>query len=243
MNQEASRLKGIWETMAKKHAEMSVHSGGTGWWGKNYLARGQIRMSQRGMKWHLSYTKAETKGPNFERVVEMGRKEVDIPKMLLSVSKKVRISPIIRTKTGKYKSGGKKILVVPLPAGKEEPVNFYMSIKGTYRDDQGVKRNKYDYDRQSKGNTAGFYQEHEKGGGSLQKRNLVTISEKSRWKPYPKIKAQHYKRKMREEAQQLVQSQQFNKDLAQACITDISLYVRAKNPTLYRILKQKGILK
>lgn len=196
----------IWKESANFSAAVPVKQGGTGWFGKNYINQGNIEISQKSpIVFEIFYKQYNALHIDFQKIVEEGRPAYDIAKNLLANSRKVRISPVRKTKSGKYISGGIKRLVVPLGnSGKyEKTTSFDMSIIDTYEEpaQQGegnVKRNIYKYtpiDGVEKNNTARFTQ-ITKNGSQTTSKNLVMVTEKSNWNPYPAIKGTKFSTKM-----------------------------------------------
>jgi hypothetical protein len=214
MQSVSIEILNIWKQAANFSANVPVKSGGTGWFGKQYVNQGNIEIAQKSpFKFNLYYEQYNAKHIDFQKIVEEGRGAFDIAKNLLATSKKVRISPVRKTKGGKYISGGVKRIVVPL--GNEGYYNklnewvpeaipsFDMSIKDTYEEpaQQGggnVSRNEYNYvpiQDTVKNNTARFTQ-ITKNGSQTTSKNLVMVTEKSNWNPYPAIQGTKFSKKM-----------------------------------------------
>lgn len=208
MQEVALEVLNIWKTAANFSAAVTVKQGGTGWFGKNYIYQGNIEISQKSpFRFDISYNAGSGGKIDFEQIVEEGRNAYNIAQNLLANSSKVRISPVRKTKSGKYISGGKKYLIVPLPnSGEHEKApSFDMSIMDTFSepavqgDKKDVKRNVYDYkpiEGITRNNTARFTQKIAGGRTQATSKNLVMITDKSRWNPYPAVKGTKFSKKM-----------------------------------------------
>lgn len=196
----------IWKQAANYSAAVPVKSGGTGWFGKQYINQGSIDISQKSpFRFEIFYEQHNAKHIDFQNIVENGREAFDIAKNLLNNSRKVRISPVRKTKSGKYISGGIKRIVVPLPnsGGHEKTPSFDMTIIDSYFEPalQGggeVERNTYRYEPiegVEKNNTARFTQ-ITKNGSQTTSANLVMVTENSNWNPYPAVKGTKFSQKM-----------------------------------------------
>lgn len=208
MQEVSIEVLNIWKQAANFSAAVTVKMGGTGWFGKNYIYQGNIEISQKSpFRFELFYNNQNSGNIDFEKIVEEGRSAYNIVQGLLANSSKVRISPVRKTKSGKYISGGKKYLIVPLPnSGEHEKApSFDMSILDTFTEpaEQGdsgtVKRNIYNYkpiEGVTRNNTARFTQKIAGGKTQSTSRNLVMITDKSRWNPYPAVKGTRFTQKM-----------------------------------------------
>lgn len=202
--------------MAGERTKIGVKAGGIGWWGSQYLSRGQIRIEPQGIGYKIFYEKGSG-NYDVEKIVEDGRAAFDIVKSLLDNSKKVRIS-----------KKGKKYLIVPM-SSNESQADVVMKIIGSYKQESpnggSVTRNRYSYskltDKKSGKKTFQFQQKQERGGYSSSNHNLIMITSDSKWRPYPEIKGQKFSAKMQQVANQLLSSDSFLKSLAEALIIDL----------------------
>lgn len=212
----AEKIRRRWLFMASERAKISVKGGGLGWWGEQYLASGQIQIEPRGIGYRVFYDKDSKY--DFEKIAEDGRPAYDIVSNLLNKSKKVRIS-----------KNGKKYLIVPLPASKDSNPDVIMRIIGSYKETSPnigiVKRNKYSYvkvsDKTQGKKVFQFMQKHERKGSSSSKHHLIAINSESSWSFYPEIKGQKFTLKMQQAADQILTSNAFVRDLAEALYVDI----------------------
>lgn len=212
---EAEKIQGRWLSMAGDRAKIGVKAGGLGWWGAQYLSRGQIKIERHGIGYRIFYSGSGKF--DVENIVENGRQAFDIVSSLLNNSKKVRIS-----------KKGKKYLIVPM-ASSEAQADVVMKIIGSYKEASPnggrVKRNRYEYtkvsDKTQGMKTFQFTQTHERSGSSSSNHNLIMVTSDSRWKLYPEIKGQKFSVKMQEAANQLLTSESFLRDLAEALTVDL----------------------
>lgn len=216
LREAAEKIQSRWLFMAGERAKLGVKAGGLGWWGAQYLARGQIRIEPQGIGYRIFYEKGSGEY-DVENIVENGRQAFDIVSSLLNNSKKVRIS-----------KKGKKYLIVPM-ASSEKQADVVMNIIGSYKEASPnggtVKRNKYSYtkvsDKTQGKKTFQFSQKQERGGSSSSNYNLIMVTSDSKWRPYPEIKAQKFSSKMQATANELLSSEAFVRDLASALIVDL----------------------
>ncbi|WP_246837103.1 hypothetical protein [Leptospira levettii] len=216
LREAAEKIQSRWLFMAGERAKLGVKAGGLGWWGVQYLSRGQVQIEQQGIGYKIFYSKGSG-NYDVEKIAEDGRSAFDIVHSLLNNSKKVRIS-----------KGGKKYLIVPM-ASNESQADVVMKIIGSYKEESPnggfVTRNKYSYtkltDKKKGTKTFQFSQKQERGGSSSSNHNLIMVTSDSQWKPYPEIKGQKFSAKMQKVADQLLTSEPFLKALAEAIIIDL----------------------
>lgn len=213
----AVNIREKWEFVAAKRAGITVKEGGLGWWGAQYLANGQIKVERSGIGYKIYYHQGRGKY-DYAKIVEDGRSPYDIASNLLATSRKVRIS-----------KKGKKYLIVPME-GDKDSASQVLSIVSTAKQPSPlggtVKRNKYRTTKpqnkiQSKKKTTAFSQKQERGGTSTSYKNLVVLTEDSRWNPYPQIKAQKLAEKLQAEVNKTLNNQEFKKQLAEALAMDL----------------------
>ncbi|EMJ56516.1 MULTISPECIES: hypothetical protein [Leptospira] len=220
----AVEIRNKWEFMAGKRAEVSVKNGGLGWWGQQYLANGQIQIKRVGLGFRVFYD-SNSSAYDFEKIAEKGRRAFDIASYLLSNSKKVRIN-----------ARGKKFLIIPMKGKEKESASTVMKILSTSKVSSPmggqVKRNSYSIEKiesKSRSNTVKFQQLNERGGSSTTASKMVVLTEDSNWEPYPEIKGQKFVQRMQEEADRVLRSSEFLKNLAEALTLDLKeLYLKKK---------------
>ncbi|EKR90570.1 hypothetical protein [Leptospira santarosai] len=212
----AIEIRDKWEFLAGKRAGVSIKDGGLGWWGQQYLANGQIQIKKAGLGYRIFYD-SNNSTYNFEKIAERGRRAFDIASYLLSNSKKVRIN-----------ARGKKFIIIPMKGKEEQSASAVMKILSTAKVSSPmggkVKRNTYSVEKiegKSHSNTVKFQQFHERGGSSSSVSKMVVLTEDSNWGPYPEIKGQKFVPKMQEEADKILRSPEFLKNLAEALALDL----------------------
>ncbi|PJZ51567.1 hypothetical protein CH380_19150 [Leptospira adleri] len=220
----ATDIRDKWEFLAGKRAGVSIKNGGLGWWGQQYLANGQIQIKRSGLGYQIFYDSNKS-SYDFEKVAESGRGSFDIASYLLSNSKKVRIN-----------ARGKKFLIIPMKGKEEQSASAVMKILSTSKvtSPMGgkVKRNSYSVEKienKSRTNTVKFQQLNERGGSSSSVSKMVVLTEDSNWEPYPEITGQKFVQRMQEEADRILRSPEFLKNLAEALTFDLKeIYLKKK---------------
>ena len=183
----------IWRLSVSGASKTRVHAGGIGWFGKQYLAGGNIVGSEQSpISYTIKYEASSGLAYDYAQVVEEGREAYDIVKGLLAKSRKVRVTSVRKNSKGEVVGGGIRYLVVPLPSKgeHEQEASFEMKITGNYQDENNVARNKYSYTKfknVARNNTAKFTQKIKGGKTQSTKANLVRITDNSSWRQYPKI--------------------------------------------------------
>ncbi len=151
-----------------------------------FFVRGYLGDGNRNIRWEedgpLEIRVFQTNGGakyDFGSVIEHGRRPWDF-RNILNSARNVRVS-----------KAGVRYVVIPLPPG-EKKADFAMHKTGEVRKIAGTGvLNTYTYARMGKGNVAQF-QQRQLNGVHTSGAALVTLTERSNWRPYPQIRGFRY---------------------------------------------------